>query len=160
MRVVFEYPPAYWDPPGEVLGDYMVELLDKLGYRGSVSTLPPRDFYSPGNEFQMALDAWGADYAAVSNFIDPVSSCDASLPPESGFCDQRIEAMIDRASRVQVEDPAASGPLWAKIDGKIVDQAPYLWLVNPIGVGFVSKRVANYQWSIQWGVLLNQLWVQ
>ena len=42
----------------------------------------------------------------------------------------------------------------------IVDQAPYLWLLNPIAVEFVSERVGNYQYSPQWGVLLNQLWVR
>ena len=68
--------------------------------------------------------------------------------------------MIDRAIQVQADDPAASGALWAEIDRAIVDQAPYLWLVNPITVEFVSERVGNYQFSLQWGVLLNQLWVR
>jgi peptide/nickel transport system substrate-binding protein len=61
----------------------------------------------------------------------------------------------------QLGDPTAAGPLWAAIDRAIVDKAPYLWMVNPITVEFVSERVDNYQWSPQWGSeLLNQLWVQ
>ena len=68
--------------------------------------------------------------------------------------------MIDRAIRLQLDDPAAAGALWAEIDRAIVDQAPYLWLVNQIAVEFVSERVGNYQSSPQWGVLLNQLWVR
>ena len=56
--------------------------------------------------------------------------------------------MIDRASGLQLEDPAASGALWAEIDRAIVDQAPYLWLANPIAVEFVSERVGNYQWTL------------
>ena len=68
--------------------------------------------------------------------------------------------MIDARPRCRLEDPAAAGALWAEIDRAIVDQAPYLWLVNPIAVDFVSERVGNYQCSPQWGVLLNQLWVR
>ena len=68
--------------------------------------------------------------------------------------------MIDRAIMMQADDPAAAGALWAEIDRAIVDQAPYLWLVNPIAVEFVSERVGNYQWSLQWASLLNQLWVR
>ena len=57
--------------------------------------------------------------------------------------------MIDHATRVQADDPAAAGALWAEIDRAIVDQAPFLWLVNPIDVEFVSERVGNYQWNPQ-----------
>ena len=42
----------------------------------------------------------------------------------------------------------------------IVDQAPYVWLVNSIAVEFVSERVGNYQYSQQWGSLLDQMWVR
>jgi peptide/nickel transport system substrate-binding protein len=160
MRVVFEYELPLWAPWGAPLGRYLVGLLDELGYRGSVEALPPRDFFSPGNEFQMVFRGWAADYPAASNFIVPFHSCDASFYPPSGFCDPDIDALIDRASRLQLEDPAAAGALWAEIDRAIVNQAPHVWLFNDVGVQFVSERVGNYQWSLQWGVLLDQLWVR
>lgn len=78
----------------------------------------------------------------------------------SGFCDHRIDAMIDRASQMQLNDPAAAGALWGGIDRRIVDEAPYLWMVIASSVGFVSDRVGNYQVSPQRGVLLDQLWVR
>jgi len=158
-RVVFEYPPAFW-PQGHLLGNYLVVLLNELGYRVNVRPVALRAFYSRGNEFQMALAGFGADYPAPSNFIVNKLTCGASFTPFSGFCDPRIEAMIDRAVMMQADDPAAAGALWAEIDRAIVDQAPFLWLVNPIVVEFVSERVGNYQWSLQWGGLLNQLWVR
>jgi peptide/nickel transport system substrate-binding protein len=68
--------------------------------------------------------------------------------------------MIDRATQMQADDPAAAGELWGEIDRAIVDQAPFLWLVSTSDVGFVSERVGNYQVSPQWGVLLDQLWVR
>ena len=160
MRVVFEYERPLSAPFGAPLGKYLVGLLDDLGYRGSVKPLPPKALYSPGHEFQLAFQAWAADYPAASNFIVPMHTCGASVLLPSGFCDQGIDATIDRASALQLEDPVASGALWAEIDRAIVDQAPYLWLANQIGVEFVSERVGNYQFGNQWGVLLNQLWVR
>jgi YVTN family beta-propeller protein len=143
------------------LGDYMVELLDKLGYVGSVEQVGTfNHFYSPDLEFQMATDGWGSDYPAASNFITNRFTCDTSFHPSAGFCDPRIDAMIDRATQLQLGDPAAAGHLWTKIDRAIVDQAPYVWLMNPIAVEFVSERVGNYQYSQQWGSLLDQLWVR
>jgi hypothetical protein len=68
--------------------------------------------------------------------------------------------MVDRATQVQTGDPTTAGALWAEIDHAIVDQAPYVWLENPVAVEFVSERVDNYRWSLQWGSLLDQLWVR
>jgi hypothetical protein len=53
--------------------------------------------------------------------------------------------------------PERRGELWAEIDRALVDQAPNVWLANPIAVEFVSERVGNYQYSQQWGSLLDQL---
>jgi YVTN family beta-propeller protein len=158
MRVVIAYPP-YFGPEWSLLGDYLVELVNELGYRGSVRPLTYEKYNSPGGEFEMLAGAWIADYPAASTFISNFFSCDATTYP-SGFCDPAIDAMIDRASRLQLEDPAASGALWAEIDRAVVRQAPYLWLGNGRVVEFVSDRVGNYQWHPQWGSLLNQLWVQ
>jgi YVTN family beta-propeller protein len=159
MEVVFAFDRVNW-PLGPGLGDYMVELLDELGYRVTVQPSAPRDFYDPANEFHMALAGWGPDYPGASTFFLLNHTCDATFAPESGFCDPRIDTMIDRALEMQADDPAAASALWAEIDRAVVDQAPYLWLVNRIDASFVSERVGNYQWSPVWNVLLNQLWVR
>ena len=162
MSVVFDYAPYYWDTRGAQLGKYMVDLLGKLGYNASVRRLSVGAFETlaaRSSEFQMALAAWSADFNAASNFINVFFTCDAVLN-SSGFCDQRIDEMVEEATRVQIDDPVAAGALWAEIDRAIVDQAPYVWLTNPNSIDFVSERVGNYQFSLQWGILLNQLWVQ
>jgi peptide/nickel transport system substrate-binding protein len=161
MRVTFDYYPFLPDPQQhDLLGDYIIELFASLGYDANVRSVSDVDFYDPARNFQMAFDAWGADYPAASNFITNRFTCDASSAPSAGFCDPEIDAMIERAIQTQTEDPAAAGALWATIDRKIVDEAPYLWLVNTIAVDFVSERVGNYQFNSQWRALLNQLWVQ
>ena len=163
-RVVVKIPaffPKLSEAQARRLGHYVIELLDELGYVGSVELLANyNDLYSPKLEFQIAIDAWLTDYPAASNFITNRFTCDAALTPTSGFCDPRIDAMVDQATQLQLDDPAAAGDLWAKVERAIVDQAPYVWLVNPIAVEFVSERVDNYQYSQQWGTLLDQLWVR
>jgi YVTN family beta-propeller protein len=160
-RVSVKFPPYLPDALVHLLGDYMIALLDKLGYVGSVEQVDTQDdFYTPDLEFDMVFDAWGMDYPAASNFITNRFTCDASYSPSPGFCDPQIDAMIDRATRLQLHDPAAASQLWAEVDRAIVDQAPYVWLMNPIAVEFVSARVGNYQYSQQWGSLLDQMWVR
>ena len=159
MRVTFEYPPEFW-PQGADLGEYLVDLLGKIGYRGSVKRHSVEAFYDPENEFQMALAAYTADYPAASNLITEFFTCDAVLTPRSGFCDRQIDEMVEEATRLQIDDPFAAGALWAEIDRAIVDQAPTSGSRTRTPIGFVSERVGNYQFSLQWGILLNQLWVQ
>jgi peptide/nickel transport system substrate-binding protein len=158
MRVVFEYGLPDWEPLGPGIGASMIQLLEDLGYRGSVRPVSATEFFDP--DFQMALQAWAPDYPAASTFFIQIHTCVGSFRPASGFCEPGIDAMIDRATQMQVDDPATAGRLWAEIDREIVDQAPYVWLANTIAVEFVSERVGNYQRSPQWGMLLNQLWVQ
>jgi hypothetical protein len=38
--------------------------------------------------------------------------------------------------------------------------SPWVFLMNIISLEFVSARVGNYQYSPQWGILLDQLWVR
>lgn len=77
-----------------------------------------------------------------------------------GFSNRDFDMSVDRALRVQQADPSAGGALWASINRKVVDEALYVWLVNPVAVDFVSARVGNYQYSPTWDVLLSQLWVR
>ena len=80
---------------GSLLGDYMVDLLHELGYRGSVRAMALGDFYSRGNEFQMALCWIRRDFPAASNFIVNKLTCGASFTPFVGVlrsanrCDDR-----------------------------------------------------------------------
>ena len=61
----------------------------------------------------------------------------------------------------QVTNPYAARGLWQRADRQIVDEAPWVPLVNPKTVDVVSKRVGNYQYSPNgFGMLYDQLWVR
>jgi len=45
------------------------------------------------------------------------------------------------------------------VDRKVTDLAFWAPLVNE-GTRFVSARLGNYQFHPQWGILLDQAWVQ
>ena len=65
-----------------------------------------------------------------------------------------------RARSLQATDPGAASRLWRKVDHDIVLQAPWVFFQNPTWIFLVSRRVSNYQYSPQWGILLGQLWVR
>ena len=98
--------------------------------------------------------------------FEPLLTCSA-FKPNSGlnlnpaeFCNRRIDAEIRHALSVQASDPQAASALWSKVDRDIVDQAPMMFYGSFQQADFVSKRVGNYQYNPQWGVLFDQLWVK
>jgi peptide/nickel transport system substrate-binding protein len=160
MEVTVSVPGDYPGWSSVALADSIVELLNELGYRASRRSLPIEEHFLPTNEAEMKFGGWGADYASASDFFVGLTTCGGAVAPQSGFCDPAIDAMIDRAAQTQLEDPVAAAALWAEVDRAVVDQAPYLWLVNQTTIAFVSERVGNYQFRAQWGVVLGQIWVR
>ena len=62
-------------------------------------------------------------------------------------------------SGLLVDEPRSLRALWARIDSQIVDEAPWVPLLNRQAVDVLSRRVGNYQHSPN-GLLLDQLWVR
>jgi hypothetical protein len=59
----------------------------------------------------------------------------------SEFCDRAVvDAAFDRAQALELSDPAAARKAWGKLDQKVTDLAPFIPVVIPEGVEFLSKR--------------------
>jgi YVTN family beta-propeller protein len=146
-----------------------VGLLDSLKYRASLHVVTHGDYFGQIQDsethVQLGGFGWFADYPAPSNFIQLVS-CKAFVPNSTGninaaeFCDPAIQSLIDRALALQVTDPPAADELWATVDRKVTLAAPWVPVLNPAGIDFVSTRVGNYEHNPQWGLLIDQLWVK
>ncbi len=155
---------------GPGVGRYLTSVLDKLGYNATFKGFASFDRYAreadSSANVQAAVSNWYADYPAPSDFINPLLSCSAFVPHstanlnEARFCDPTVQKLIDQALQTQTNEPASAPALWARTDHAIVDQAPWVPLVNRLGVDIVSARVGNYQRNPQFGVLLDQLWVR
>jgi len=145
-------------------------LLTRLGYRVSVKIFPDISAYfdalakaRPSELPHSAINGWGADYPAASNFFIGLLSCSTAGDPSvnlSGFCSRTLDAKIKHASVVQAQDQDAAAKLWAEVDREATNLAPFVPTYTPRNVDLVSKRVGNYQHHPLFGVLLDQLWVR
>jgi YVTN family beta-propeller protein len=155
--------------PGFAPARYIVSVLRALGYRASLWVTSGDRFNTLSNnsryQVQISRGGWAADYPAPSEFINLFLSCGAFRPTSdvnsnsAQFCDQGIDHGIRRAVRLQATEPQAASRVWASVDHRIADQAPWLPTVNLNAVDFLSKRTGGYQFHPQWGILLDQLWV-
>jgi YVTN family beta-propeller protein len=153
------------------IGEYFVDLLNDLGYRAGLKVVKdiPRYFGVVGDsrtKAQIMFGAWFADYPAPSGFIDPQLTCSSFLPmsPNNAnyaeFCDAHIDSLVAQAKRAQTSSPGAVREIWSRIDRALVNRAPWVSLVNPREIHFISARTDNFQFHPLWGVLLDQLWVR
>jgi YVTN family beta-propeller protein len=143
---------------------YVVQLLDRLGYRASrralsFKALGAHPFSGSRKEVQIFIGAWVADYPSPGAFIQPVLSCTSSQN-DSGFCNPKVDAEMRRAKTLEPTDPQAADAQWAHIDRELVNAAPWIPYLNGRALDFVSKRVGNFQLHPEWGVLFDQLWVR
>jgi YVTN family beta-propeller protein len=148
---------------------YVASVLSSLGYRASLQIATGDRFntLSKNSRYhaQVSRGGWAADYPAPSEFLNLFLSCAAfRLASDANdnvaqFCDRDIDRGIEHALQLQATDPAGASRLWATVDRRITDQAPWLPTVNLNAVDFLSTRTGGYQFHPQWGILLDQLWV-
>jgi len=152
------------------MGEYMQSLLDQLGYKAKVEPLSTNISFTymqnTKNHVQMGLLVWYADYPAASDFLHVLLSCESFHPGSdssvntSGFCDKQIDAKMKTAAGAIVANPDSGNAQWAAIDKEILSHAPVVPFLTPKRVDFASARVGNYQYSRQYFMIINQLWVK
>ncbi len=159
------------DQVGTALAEQMVADLNSIGYKASTQLLTAAAQYpfsqnsANWSKWNVAWSAWYQDYPAPSDFLNVLLGCgsihknsDAS-PNIAAFCDKTIQAQIDKAESIEATDPSGAAALWTQVDHEDTLQAPWVDLYNPKQIDFLSKTVNGYQWSPQWYILIDELWL-
>ncbi|HWD63504.1 MAG TPA: ABC transporter substrate-binding protein [Humibacter sp.] len=158
------------DSVNKGIGLYLVSLLNQLGYKATLKALSNNIQYNyiqnTGNHVQMSLTQWYQDYPAASDFLRVLLSC-ASFHPNSdssiniaGYCNTGLDAQMAKADDEGLTDPTAADAAWGEIDKAYMGESPLVPLFNPKLIDFTSNRVSNYQFSDQYYMLVDQLWLK
>jgi YVTN family beta-propeller protein len=154
-----------WSTPSffASVGSYFVGLLNDLGYHATLKSVDIDSYraalYGRPRQSQIAFSGWTTDYPAASGFIGALAGC-TSPGNESGFCDPAIDQRMARAERLQITDPAKARDEWSSIEHDVMDEAPWVPLVDRNWANLTSERLGNFQVSPQYGPLVDQMWVQ
>jgi peptide/nickel transport system substrate-binding protein len=152
-------------------GRYLKRLLHDLGYRASLHVLPHAKYFTAvadsRNHAQIGPMGWAQDFPSSADFLAfGKFQCAGAKPADpanintSQFCDPETDRLTQRAQRAQELGQRSADALWARVDRRVVDRAAVVPLVNARQLDSVSRRVGNYQYNPQWGILLDQLWVR
>lgn len=77
----------------------------------------------------------------------------------SEFYDPQFDATVRSALAAEAANSPTAAQLWSEADRQFTDQAPTVNLATPSQTDLVSRRLGNYEYNPQLGVLLDQLWV-
>ena len=158
------------DPVNESIGEYIQSLLTQLGYKATLKPLSDNIQYTyiqnTNNHVQISLTQWYQDYPTAADFLQVLLSCSSFNPGSdssiniAGFCDKSIDAQMNTAEAEQESNPAAANALWGKLDQELMARAPLAPLITPRLIDFVSSRVQNYSFSLQYYMNVDQLWLK
>ncbi len=159
------------DPVDLSVGEYIQGVLNQIGYKATVKPLSQNIEFSyiqnTNNKVQISVTQWFQDYPAASDFIKVLLSCSAFHKASdnsiniSGLCVPSIDKKMATAETLELTNQTAANKLWGQIDQTIMaTEAPWVPLFNPKLVDFVGKRVGNYQFSLQFYMYVDQLWVK
>lgn len=158
------------DPVNQSIGEYIQSVLNQLGYKATLKPLSDNIQFTyiqnTNNHVQISLTQWYQDYPTAADFLQVLLSCsefhagsDSSINI-AGYCNKSIDSQMTTASAEQTSNPAAANALWTTIDKEMMTQSPLAPLITPRLADFLSKRVGNYQFSLQYYMNVDQLWVQ
>ena len=149
-------------PHADDFADYVVGLLRSLRYRPVLNMDAARRYpygvYPLRPGLQAFVDDWGYDYLAAGTFLQAIQC--GSPANATRMCDTRVKRAIEFATEAQISRSEQAGELWAQADHLVVRLSPHVDFLNWTGIDFLSERVGNNQHSLQWGLLLDQLWVR
>jgi YVTN family beta-propeller protein len=156
-RIDSEIPPERVD-----VMRYITDVLNDLGLRADLKIVHDIDEYAGAifaGEAHAYLFGWAPDYPRASNFIELLFRCGVAFNV-SHLCSESLDARIDDALRLEATDPGAANQAWTAIDHRLVDEAVWVPLLNPVSEYAFSSRTENVQVHPQWGILLSRVWVQ
>ncbi|MDX6327214.1 MAG: peptide/nickel transport system substrate-binding protein [Nocardioidaceae bacterium] len=158
------------DEVNKAIGEYVQSALNQIGYQASLKPISGNIQFTyiqnTNNKVQISLSSWYQDYPAASDFLNVLLSCASFRPGSdtsiniSGFCDKGVDAQMQQALTTEESSMDQANQLWGQVDQAVMKQAPVAPLITPKLIDFVSKRVGNYQFSKQFYMLVDQVWVQ
>jgi peptide/nickel transport system substrate-binding protein len=158
------------DAASKAIGTYMQSLLNQIGYKATLKVLSNNIQFNyiqnTKNKVQISVTQWYQDYPAASDFLNVLFGCGSFHPGSdtsiniAGFCDKPIDSQMDAALLTEQSSMTQANTHWGNIDKLVMGQAPVAPLFTPKLIDFTSSRIKNYEFSKQFYMLVDQLWVK
>lgn len=116
--------------------------------QGLTMTLNPMDSAQRLEEYRASklaftIGPWTPDFPDIAAYAEPFGRTDTAAAKRVGYSNPDVDAGLDAA--IAESDPEARAALYAEVLGRIIDDAPFLILYQPVDQKPATKAVQNVQ---------------
>ena len=139
------------DPNPRIAQSFQQDLA-AIGIKAEIKALAQATVIDAGGEGTAPMlwsggMAWIADYPDPSNFYGPILGCGGAVPGGwnwAKYCNKEIDALAAKADGMASADQAAARiDLWRQIYNKIMDDAPWVPVMNEVRFAMHSARIGG-----------------
>ncbi len=139
------------DPNPRIAQAFQQDLA-AVGIKAEIKSLAQATVIAAGGEGTAPMlwsggMAWIADYPDPSNFYGPILGCGGAVPGGwnwAKYCNKEIDALAAKADGMAAADQAeARIDSWRQIYNKIMDDAPWVPVMNEVRFAMHSARIGG-----------------
>jgi peptide/nickel transport system substrate-binding protein/oligopeptide transport system substrate-binding protein len=139
------------DPNPRIAQAFQQDLA-AVGIKAEIKSLAQATVIDAGGEGTAPMlwsggMAWIADYPDPSNFYGPILGCGGAVPGGwnwAKYCNKEIDALAAKADGMAAADQAeARIDAWRQIYNKIMDDAPWVPVMNEVRFAMHSARIGG-----------------
>ena len=139
------------DPNPRIAQSFQQDLA-AVGIKAEIKALAQATVIDAGGEGTAPMlwsggMAWIADYPDPSNFYGPILGCGGAVPGGwnwAKYCNKEIDALAAKADGMASADQTeARIDLWRQIYNKIMDDAPWVPVINEVRFAMHSARIGG-----------------
>ena len=139
------------DPNPRIAQSFQQDLA-AIGIKAEIKALAQATVIDAGGEGTAPMlwsggMAWIADYPDPSNFYGPILGCGGAVPGGwnwAKYCNKEIDALAAKADGMAAADQAeARIDSWRQIYNKIMDDAPWVPVMNEVRFAMHSARIGG-----------------
>ncbi len=139
------------DPNPRIAQSFQQDLA-AIGIKAEIKALAQATVIDAGGEGSAPMlwsggMAWIADYPDPSNFYGPILGCGGAVPGGwnwAKYCNEEIDALAAKADGMAAADQVeARIDMWRQIYNKIMDDAPWVPVINEVRFAMHSARIGG-----------------